>query len=186
MAITVRKLEAGDTEMAKQFDCGEQNLNEYLSRYAAKNQGPHMFGVTYVALSSEVPGQFLGYYTLATTSISRERMPDDVLKGLPKYDDIPAILIGRFAVARTFAKRGVGHILMSHALNTCVAVSQLCAARYLLTLAYEGAVTWYQRYGFQEIRGGVDEGRRKMFLDLKVVKTAAEIGNKALFSAQAS
>ena len=40
------------------------------------------------------------------------------------------------------------------------------AARYVLTLAYEGAATWYQRYNFQEILGGSDEGRPKMYLDL--------------------
>ncbi len=145
-----------------------------------------MFGVTYVALSSEVPNQILGYYTLANSIISRDRMPDEILRGLPKYADIPVILIGRFAVDRTFVGRGVGHILMSHALNTCLAVSQLSAARYILTLAYEGAITWYQRYNFQEIPSGADEGRRKMYLDLKVVRDALKLGMQTLFSQQAS
>src|SRR5207248_10266472 len=113
------------------------------------------------------------------------RMPEAVLKGLPKYADIPAILIGRFAVDQTFAGRGVGHILMSHALNTCLAVSQLSAARYLLTRANPGATTWYQRYSFQEIPGR-DETRRMMYLDLKVVRDAQEIGTRGLFSQQAA
>jgi GNAT superfamily N-acetyltransferase len=180
MAITIRKLDIGDMEMADSFDCGDQNLNEYLKRYAVRNQGPHMFGVTYAALSSEISNQILGYYTLANSSISRDRMPEEILKGLPKYADIPAILIGRFAVDKTFAGRGVGHILMSHALTTCLAVSQLSAARYILTLAYQGAITWYRRYSFQEIPGG-DEDRRMMYLDLTVVRDAQEIGTRHCF-----
>ena len=186
MAITVRKLDIADAEMVQSFDCGEPNLNEYIKRYAVKNQGPHMFGVTYVVLSSEVANRILGYCTLANTSICRDQMPDEILKGLPKYADLPAILIGRFAVDKAFAGRGVGHILMSYALNICLEVSKLSAARYVLTLAYEGAVIWYARYGFQEIPGGVDLGRRKMFLDLAVVRRAQEIGSQDLFSQKAS
>jgi GNAT superfamily N-acetyltransferase len=185
VAITVRRLDVADAEMAKSFDCGEQQLNEFIGRYAVKHQEPHMFGVTYVALSSEVPDRILGYYTLANSSICRDMMPEAVLKGLPKYADIPAILIGRFAVDIAFASRGVGHILMSHALNMCLEVSKLSAARYVLNLSYEGAVGWYKKYGFQEIPGGVDPGRQKMFLDLVVVHKAQEAGAVNLFAVKA-
>jgi GNAT superfamily N-acetyltransferase len=187
MAITVRKLDPADSAMAHSFDCGESNLNDYLKRFAEKQQDRHLYGVTYVAISSEVPDSILGYCTLANTSICRDRMPEEILKGLPKYADIPAILIGRFAVDKTFSGRGVGHLLMSHALNTCVDVSKLSAVRYILTLAYEGAVSWYQKYGFQEIpTKQPDSDRRKMYLDLAVVRNAQEIGLRTLFSAKAA
>jgi GNAT superfamily N-acetyltransferase len=187
VAITVRKLDVADAAMAQLFDCGEQNLNEFLQRYAVKHQGPHMFGVTYVALSSEVPDQILGYYTLANSSICRDKMPEEILKGLPKYADLPAILIGRFAVDQTFGRRGVGHILMSHALKMCLEVSKKSAARYVLTLAYQGAVSWYKRYGFQEIpTKEIDADRQKMFLDLAVVRDAETLALRTLFAEQAS
>jgi len=168
--------------MADSFDCGEQQLNEFIRRYAVKHQGPHMFGVTYVALSSEVPDRILGYYTLANSSISRDKMPEEVLKGLPKYSDIPAILIGRFAVDTAFSGRGVGHILMSHALNMCLEASKLSAARYVLNLSYAGAVAWYKKYGFQEIPSQENPGHQKMFLDLAVVRRAQEMGMETLFT----
>lgn len=186
MAITVRRLDVLDAEMASSFDCGEQQLNEFIKKYAVKHQGPHMFGVTYVALSSEVPDRILGYYTLANSSICRAKMPEEVLKGLLKYADLPAILIGRFAVDTTFAGRGVGHILMSYALNMCLEVSKLSGARYVLNLAYKEAVSWYKRYGFQEISSAVDPGHQKMFLDLTVVRKAQEAGMALLFSVKTS
>jgi hypothetical protein len=78
--------------MTRSFDCGEPFLNEYLKRYAIKNQEPHIFGATYVALSSDINDRILGYHTIANSSIPRVRMPEEVLKGLPKYSDIPDIL----------------------------------------------------------------------------------------------
>jgi hypothetical protein len=41
-------------------------------------------------------------------------------------------------------------------------VSRVSAARYVLNLN-EGAVSWYKKYGFQEIPGGVGPGRQKKF-----------------------
>jgi len=182
MAVTVRKLDVGHAEMVNRFDCGDAPLNEYLKRYAAKNQELHRYGMTYVALSSEFTDQILGYFTIANSSIPRSRMPEEVLKGLPKYSDIPAILIARFAVNKNFAGRKVGHVLMSHALDLTLSASQISAARYLFTEAYDSAVTWYQKYGFQEITGSVEVNRRKLYIDIKVVEKARESAIQALFS----
>jgi GNAT superfamily N-acetyltransferase len=182
MAITVRKLDIADAAMVNAFDCGDVPLNEYLKRYAAKNQELHRYGMTYVALSSEFVSHILGYYTIANSSIPRARMPEEVLHGLPKYADIPAILLARFAVNKNFAKRGVGHILMSHSLDLTLSASQISAARYLLVEAYDSAVAWYARYGFQGILGSVEPNKHKMFLDLKVVEKARELAMQGLFS----
>ena len=75
------------------------------------------------------------------------------VKGLPKYADIPAILLARFAVNKNFVGHGVGHILMSHALDLTISVSQISAARYIFVESYDSAVTWYAKYGFQENQG---------------------------------
>ena len=67
---------------------------------------------------------------------------------------------------------------MSHALKMCPEASKLSAARYILTLAYQGAVSWYKRYGFQEIpTKEEDQDRQKMFLDLAVVRDAENRGH---------
>jgi GNAT superfamily N-acetyltransferase len=182
MAITVRKLDIADEEVANSFDCGDLGLNDYLKKYAVKNQQLHRYGMTYVALSSELTNRILGYYTIANSSIHRARMPEDALKGLPKYADIPAILLARFAVDKEFARRGIGHILMSHALDLTLSASQISAARYLFTEAYDSAVNWYAKYGFQEIGGSIGPNRHKMYLDLRVVEKAQGIALQTLFS----
>jgi len=185
VAITVRKLGIPDTEMVESFHCGDLALDDYLRRYALKNQERHMVGMTYVAISSDTPDRVLGYYTIANTSIPRTRMPEDVLRGLPKYGDLPAILLGRFAVDADFQKRGIGHILMSHAISTSVAVSQLSAARYIFTESYDSTTGWYEKYSFRQIPGGEEPNRNKMYLDLKVVMKAREVAGKTLFTISA-
>lgn len=109
-------------------------------------------------------------------------MPEEVLHGLPKYADIPAILLARFAVNQNFAGRGVGHILMSHALDLTLSAAQISAARYLFVEAYDSAVTWYAKYGFQEIAGSMEPNKRKMLLDLKVVEKGRELAMQSLFA----
>jgi GNAT superfamily N-acetyltransferase len=182
MTITVRKLDVADAAMVDSFDCGESALNEYLKRYAAKNQELYKYGITYIALSSEFSDQILGYYTISNSSIPRARMPDEVVKGLPRYSDIPAILLARFAVNKNFSGHGVGHILMSHALDLTISVSQVSAARYIYVESYDSAITWYAKYGFQEIKGSIEPNRRKMYLDLKVVEKGREVAIQTLFS----
>jgi GNAT superfamily N-acetyltransferase len=179
VAITVRRLDATHAGVVKQFDCGDLDLNDYLKRYALKNQARHMVGMTYVAIS-EAQDRVVGYYTIANTSISRTRMPYAALVGFPKYADIPAILLGRFAVDADFQKRGVGQLLMSHALHNSLSVAEISAARYLVTEAYASAVPWYKKYDFHVIDGG-EPNRIKMYLDLKVVKKAQQAATVTLF-----
>jgi hypothetical protein len=71
---------------------------------------------------------------------------------------------------------------MSHALITSLAVSRLSGNRYVIIEAFDTAVGWYKKYGFQEIVGSEEQNRRKMFLDLIVAKRAEAIGMETLFS----
>jgi GNAT superfamily N-acetyltransferase len=127
-----------------------------------------MYGVTYVALSNTV----IGYYTISNSTIPRIGLPESILKGQPKYNDIPAILLARFAVDKSVMGRGIGHALMSHCLDLALYVSGFTGARYLITDAYETAKGWYERYNFQALIGSSSLVTTKMYVDLKVVRDA--------------
>jgi GNAT superfamily N-acetyltransferase len=167
--VLIRKLEASDR--TDDFDCGDGALNDYLRRYALSNQG-YMVGTTYVSVC--LPSRIIGYYTIANTNIPRSAIPDGLLKGLPKYQDMPAILLGRFAVNRHDQGKRIGELLLTHCFETCLHIAKLCAARYLLTDAYESAVPWYERYGFTKILGSSNTKTTKMFLDFTVVRAAID------------
>ena len=172
MDIHFRKLEVSDR--TDDFDCGNASLNEYLRRYAAKNQR-RMFGVTYVAVGcQEEDCRVVGYFTLANTSIPRQGLPEELLKGLPKYQSLPAFLLGRLAVDSRYHGKGIGELLISRCFEYCLVLSKCSGARYLIADVKPAAVTWYERYNFRIISGSQNPDSTKMFVDLQVVKSAID------------
>lgn len=175
MELVVRKLELGD--QVSKFDCGDEPLNSYLRNYALPNQERHMFGTTYVALL-HVSGEIVGYYTIASTDIPKEEVPEDERRGQPKYPNIPALLLCRLAVAKRLFGHKIGDRLIGHCLTTCMGLCEHVGARYIITEAYPSAVTWYEKYNFRAIAGG-NPSYTKMYLDIAVVKEAAKMSCEA-------
>lgn len=172
MDITVRKLKTGDD--TKDFDCGNPALNEFLRRYALTNQR-RMVGVTYVAFCRHQGApSVLGYYTLTNTAIPREGLPEKMLKGLPKYQSLPAFLIGRIAVDKAYQRKQIGELLLSRCLENCLICAKVSGARYVITEALLDAVPWYERFNFVRIDTDVPTEYTKMFLDLHVVRSAID------------
>jgi GNAT superfamily N-acetyltransferase len=174
MDIQFRRLEASDRTDV--FDCGNLQLNEFLRRYAVKDQ-KRMFGVTYVAVyCANGLCQVIGYFTLANTSIPRQWLPEVLLKGLPKYQSMPAFLLGRLAVDKNHQGKHIGEVLLSHCFEHCLGISKLSGARYLIADAKESAVTWYERYNFRKIEESSTSHSTKMYVDLTVINSAIHRG----------
>jgi GNAT superfamily N-acetyltransferase len=172
MDINFRKLEASDK--TDEFDCGDAQLNEYVRRYAIKDQR-RMFGVTYVAVCCQQgPCRVLGYFTLANTSIPRQGLPDAMLVGIPKYQNLPAFLLGRLAVDKQYHGKDIGEVLLSRCFEHCLAISKYSGARYLVAEVKDSAITWYERYNFRRVEGSSNPNWTRMFVDLKVVSSAID------------
>jgi len=173
MDFTVRRLEAND--QTQEFDCGDAQLNEFLRKYAGQTQR-RMFGATHVAVSlHDYPNKVIGYFTLANTSIPRDGLPDSLLKKVPHYQNLPAFLLARLAVDKTLQGKRIGELLISKCFEHCIAISTCSGGRYLIADAKDSAVTWYERFNFQRIEGGMSPHSTKMFLDLEVVKAATKM-----------
>lgn len=171
MAVTIRRLEESDD--AESFDCGDEPLNNYVQRHAWTNQQKISIGVTYVAVDDSAPHAVLGYFTLATSSVPRDRLPKKYVRGLPPYD-LPLILLARLAVDKRFSGRGLGHALISEALKITLRVAEEVGCRYVLTDAYRDKAAWYARYGFLPLVADADSERQKMFLDVRTIRSALE------------
>ena len=171
MAVTIRRLEESD-EVAS-FDCGDEPLNTYLHRHAWTNQRKISIGVTYVAVDDSAPRTVLGYFTLATSSVPRDRLPKKYIRGLPPYD-LPLILLARLAVDKRFAGKGLGHALIAEALKITLHVAEEVGCRCVVTDAYRDKAAWYARYGFLPLEGDAGGDRQKMFLDVRTIRAAVE------------
>jgi GNAT superfamily N-acetyltransferase len=75
------------------------------------------------------------YFTLATSSVPRERFPKKYVRGLPPYE-LPLVLLTRLAVDKRFSGRGLGHALLSEALKITLRVADEVGCRCIITDAY--------------------------------------------------
>ena len=171
MAIVIRRLEEHDGVAG--FECGDEPLDNYLKRHAWTNQEKSLIGVSYVAVDEGAPHAVLGYFTLAMASVPRDAFPKKHVRGLPPYD-LPLILLARLAVDRRFARRGIGHALISEAFRISLRVANEIGCRCIITDAYPDRISWYARYGFVPIEGSQDTGPQRMFLDLRTVRAALQ------------
>ena len=93
------------------FDCGREELNRYLLRYAWQNQQAGA-AQTYVGL---VDDAVVGYHTLAVGQVAHEEAPERLTKGLARHP-VPIMLLARFAVDRRWQGQGVGQALLKDAM----------------------------------------------------------------------
>ena len=138
-----RLLQAGDETLA--FDCGVDVLNTWLKRRALLN---YLAGAsrTYVAMGGK---RVAAYYCLAAGSIQHAATPGKVRRNMP--EPIPVLALGRLAVDLGFQKRGVGPMLLLHALERAEQVARGVGIRALLVHAKdEDAAEFYKRFGFVE------------------------------------
>jgi GNAT superfamily N-acetyltransferase len=172
VAVTIRRLEESD--QVENFDCGDEPLNNYLKRHAWTNQQKISIGVTHVAVDESAPYTVLGYFTLATSSVPRDKLSKKYVRGLPPYD-LPLILLARLAVDKRFSGRGLGHALISEALKITLRVADEVGCRCIITDAYPDKAGWYARYGFLPLEGAAATSPQKMFLDMRTIRRASSI-----------
>lgn len=110
------------------FDCGDVALNGWLGQRARKNES--RFSRTYVVADGD---DVRGYYCLAAGSIERQSTPGTLRRNAP--DAVPVAVIGRLAVDKNFAGRGIGTDLLGDALKRCAAVSRTIAIAAVLVQA---------------------------------------------------
>jgi GNAT superfamily N-acetyltransferase len=130
----------------KGFDCGSQELNTYLERYARQN---HQSGgaKTFVAVLPADPTQVLGYYSISPGSIEFARVPSGLTRKFGRYE-VPVFRLTRLAVSRSLQGHGLGGELLLAAGTRSLAVAAEVGG---VTLAVDAkdtkAARWYKRFG---------------------------------------
>jgi len=127
------------------FDCGIEELNRYVQRFAWMNQQANA-SVTYVAMRE---GLIAGYYSVASASAQHEVSPERLKKGLARHP-IPVLLLARLAVDRRFQGMGLGAELLRSAALLAVNLSKVAGLRALVVDAKdERARRFYERFHCQ-------------------------------------
>lgn len=122
------------------FDCGERALNDWLRHRALKNES--RFSRTYVVCEGK---RVVAYYCIAAGAVSREAAPGKLRRNAP--DAVPVSVIGRLAVSKAYAGRGLGADLLGDALRRIAAASQSIGIGAVLVQAKsEDAKRFYLAY----------------------------------------
>lgn len=99
------------------FDCGQPVLDEWLRNRALK--GESRFSRTYVTCAGDRVAAFV---CISAGSVERAAVPGRLRRNAP--ENIPVSVIGRLAVARDYAGRGLGADLLSDALRRIAIASR--------------------------------------------------------------
>lgn len=129
------------------FNCGESALDIYLKERARQDVRRYLASVVVAVEQGE--SEVLGYYSLSASSVSSEMLPADVTAKLPKYDTLPAVLLGRLAVASKAQGQGLGVRLLSDAVERACRYG-VAWAMFLVRAKHDRAAQFYKRYGFNE------------------------------------
>jgi len=145
------------------FDCGEPLLNDWLRHRALKNES--RFSRTYVVCEGE---RVVGYYCISAGAVERAAAPGRLRRNAP--DAIPVSVIGRLAVSRAHAGKGLGADLLSDALRRIALASRSIGIGAVMAHAKdEAARRFYLRCAeFIEY----PEDSRTLFLPIETVIAA--------------
>lgn len=98
-------------ETREQFNSGSLLLDRYFREKVTQDTRNNLTKC-YIALNGD---RIAGFYTLSAGSIALTDLPEDRKRRL-RYDQIPVVRIGRFAVDKDFRGQGLGSNLLIDAL----------------------------------------------------------------------
>ena len=129
------------------FECENELLTNYF-KHQANQDIKRQLARCFVLADEE--HEVKGYYTISSSSIDRDLIPDTIKNKLPKsYTDIPVILLGRLARDIKHKGTGIGELLLLDALKRCYDVTlNLGCMAVVVDPIDENAKAFYTKYGF--------------------------------------
>jgi GNAT superfamily N-acetyltransferase len=147
------------------FTCSVEPLDRYLHQQARQNVEQRVAAV-FVLIDTD-SGQIAGYYTLSSGSVLLTDLPFDVAKRLPKYPQVPIVILGRLAVSTDRQGQGLGGGLIVDALKRALRhSSDVAAIAVVVDAKDDAAARFYERFGFRRLP---DEPFR-LFLTMRTIE----------------
>jgi ribosomal protein S18 acetylase RimI-like enzyme len=131
------------------FACGIEALDRYLVSQASQDVRRNIANC-FVACPV-IASTIAGYYTLSAAGVAIGDLPEDVVKRLPRYENVPAALLGRLAVDAGFRGRGLGRALLFDAARRAMDAGPAVFA-LLVDAKDERARDFYRHYRFESLR----------------------------------
>jgi len=129
------------------FRCGADALDRYLKQQARQDADKRV-AAPFVAVTPPET-RVLGYYTLSASVLTLADLPNELVRKLPRYPQLPVTLLGRLAVDLSTTGQGLGeHLLLDALHRSLVHADQIAAMAVVVDAKDESAVSFYRHYGF--------------------------------------
>ena len=128
------------------FSCGVAELDAWFHQRAGQDDKRN---VTRVFVAVDDQFGVVGFYSLSSFTLALTDLPREHARRLPRYDAIPAALIGRLARDERVRGEGVGDLLLADAVRRVLGAAQSLAVFSIVVDAKnEAATVFYRKFGF--------------------------------------
>lgn len=127
------------------FKSGVEPLDRYFTSQATQDIRRRV-SACFVAVGTGTK-TVAGYYTIATTSIPLPDIAAATAKKLPRYPLVPAVRIGRLAVAEGHRGKGLGAALLVDGIARALR-AEIMAFAIVVDAKDDAAVAFYKHHGF--------------------------------------
>lgn len=141
-------LPLNDGHDRKGFDCGDAELNDWLSRTARQHKAKGVSS-TLVAVADETSAEVLGSYAVSLAELGNAELPVQYGRRLPTK--VPVFRLGRLATARQHQGKGIGEHMLFDAIDRVTRIAKEVGGIGLVVDAKHSAVDFYKRYGFEQM-----------------------------------
>ena len=156
-----------DTHDRGAFDSGVAALDRYFASQATQDIRRRI-AACFVAIERDTK-TIAGYYTIATSSLPLTDIAVATAKKPPRYPLVPAVRIGRLAVALTQRGKGIGAGLLIDGIARAFR-GDLMAFAMVVDAKDDAAIAFYQHHGF------VAFASAPMSLYLPLAEAARQLG----------
>ena len=128
------------------FSCGVAALDDWFRLRAGQDERRNAARV-FVVVDDRYG--VVGFYSLSSFTLTIGDLPPEHAKRLPRYDLIPAALIGRLARDQRVRGEGIGALLVADAVRRVLdAARSLAVFAVVVDAMDENAATFYRDFGF--------------------------------------
>lgn len=161
--LLIRPLSLEDDR--SRFSCGDAALDDYFHHTAQQQLRKGTAGIVVAVLGDEV----VGFATTVLADLETADLPPDLARRLPER--VPALRLGRLAVAQHLQRQGVGEKLLRQAQEDALSLKAKHGCVGLLVDAKPTAVAYYERYNFRMLSEPAESSAtRPMFLPISAIE----------------
>jgi len=132
------------------FTCGNERIDSYF-RDTVSQDVKRRYAACFVARDIATD-RVAGFYTLSSSNVPLNEVPESLAKKLPRYPTVPAVLIGWLGRHSDYAGQGLGEALLFDAIKT-VATAPVGAHAIFADAIDDTAAAYYAAFGFTPLIG---------------------------------